>query len=240
MLKFERISPRWTASRGQVIRGTSILRVARKGTGTLVATIDLEAALSAIAAPRLFAGLFLPSFSGLVEAGSHLSGLECHRDQVVENFILTNEEGGRWGRSILTEAPSGTNGPTRVVKGAGRPLDAWPREDRKTIQVQTRCDFECQKTEAVVSQNRMSSTTTPDGRVTVTNLPSGTYTTGHRDLFAEEVPVGIAKQLYDAVGILHYEGSLTLVGEEVPEIVGLGQLLNLTGARPEWASANCP
>ncbi|MBN8247596.1 MAG: hypothetical protein J0L84_09150 [Verrucomicrobia bacterium] len=73
-------------------------------------------------------------------------------------------------------------------------------------------------------------------RATLTNLESGTYTTLESSSPAEDIPVGIAQQLFDAVGTLHFEGSVTLVGEEVSG-PSIGQRLNITGGRPEWANA---
>jgi hypothetical protein len=53
----------------------------------------------------------------------------------------------------------------------------------------------------------------------------------------EGVPDGLAAQLYGAVGVLQYEGSYTVVGEEVGEY-SLGLVLNITGGRTEWESMN--
>lgn len=54
---------------------------------------------------------------------------------------------------------------------------------------------------------------------------------------AEGIPIGLAEQLYGAVSVLQYEGSYTVVGEEVGEYT-LGLVLNINGGRTEWESMN--
>jgi hypothetical protein len=71
-------------------------------------------------------------------------------------------------------------------------------------------------------------------RVTVTNLTSGTYTTTTLLIQGEPVPTGLAQRIYEAVSVLPYEGAVTWVAEECPE-VGFG-LLNLTGGRAAWTT----
>lgn len=72
-------------------------------------------------------------------------------------------------------------------------------------------------------------------RVTLTSLPSGTYSTVEAATPAEDVPTGLAQQLYAAAGELHFEGGVTLTDRECP-VFALGKALNLTGGRAEWAS----
>jgi hypothetical protein len=51
---------------------------------------------------------------------------------------------------------------------------------------------------------------------------------------AEPAPTGLAQALFDAVGILHYDGMLELTEEECSGIGTPGSLVNLTGGRAEW------
>jgi len=51
----------------------------------------------------------------------------------------------------------------------------------------------------------------------------------------EELPVGLAAHLHSGLSILHYEGSHTIIAEDVGDIA-LGSRLNLTGGRGEWTT----
>jgi hypothetical protein len=54
----------------------------------------------------------------------------------------------------------------------------------------------------------------------------------------EPVPVGLAAELWAAISELQYDGAITLAERECnPAAWQPGQLLNLTGGRPEWAAA---
>ena len=54
---------------------------------------------------------------------------------------------------------------------------------------------------------------------------------------SETPPSGLAQALYTALNRAQYAGTLDLVVEEVGDIVvGVGQKLNLTGLRGEWAT----
>jgi len=52
----------------------------------------------------------------------------------------------------------------------------------------------------------------------------------------EAVPAGLAQNFYEALNALHYEGSFAMVEEEISRVVGLGNTLNLSGGRAEWAT----
>jgi len=55
---------------------------------------------------------------------------------------------------------------------------------------------------------------------------------------AEDVPEGVAAAYLAACNVLHYEGDLTLVEEEVTEAIGVGEVLNLADGPEEWEEMN--
>ncbi len=65
---------------------------------------------------------------------------------------------------------------------------------------------------------------------------SGTYTTLTENVAAEPIPLGLARQLYEAMADPQYEGQISLAARECPAWA-LGCVLNVTGGRPEWATA---
>ncbi|MBQ7251032.1 MAG: hypothetical protein IJS32_00335 [Kiritimatiellae bacterium] len=69
--------------------------------------------------------------------------------------------------------------------------------------------------------------------LTLTNCQGGTYSSQTRTT-AEDVPSGLAGEVYAAVGRLHYEGRYVRVGEDPPDLCLPGETLDLTGGRPEW------
>jgi hypothetical protein len=53
----------------------------------------------------------------------------------------------------------------------------------------------------------------------------------------EETPTGLAKYLYESL-TLHQDGSFTLTEQECEELLNIGDSVNLTEGRPEWAAMN--
>lgn len=52
----------------------------------------------------------------------------------------------------------------------------------------------------------------------------------------EETPSGLAQALYEALGVLHFEGSFSLAEEEVSGLAHPGQKLRLVGGSAPWAT----
>lgn len=239
VLKYERINTVDGISWRQVIRDVYPEGGSEKVPGTLVATIDLEGATVSHSSATIVCRPFQPASIDWWKAReATFRDWNVTVTKLSENFVLTNGDGIDMGPLYPDGSTEWEGWTNEVVKGQIAPWMLGPGKLAKTIQVQTRCDFECQKAEAVVSQTKNVVHDKPlTARVTVTNLASGTYTTQDTVIVAEDVPVGLAQQLFEAVGVLHYEGALMLVGEEIPEVVSLGQVLNLSGGRPEWTTA---
>jgi len=75
-------------------------------------------------------------------------------------------------------------------------------------------------------------------RVIGTNAETQVYGRLTSATEAEEVPEGLAQTLYDAVGVLAYDGTVELIEEECTGVAAPGMLLNLSGGRSEWATMN--
>jgi hypothetical protein len=73
-------------------------------------------------------------------------------------------------------------------------------------------------------------------RVTGTNAETQTYSRLTSATEAEPVPAGLAQALFDATGVLQYDGVVELTEQECSGVGAPGALLNLTGGRAEWAS----
>lgn len=69
-----------------------------------------------------------------------------------------------------------------------------------------------------------------------TDAASGDYSQVESLEVGEAAPVGLAQVLYDALSVLEHEGTLTIVRQEVGDAPQMGQCLNLSGWRPEWAT----
>lgn len=73
--------------------------------------------------------------------------------------------------------------------------------------------------------------------VTMTNAQSGNYQFLQSRQGAESVPVGLASDIYDAVGHLYYEGTITFIGDVPPYMsTSIGRRLNLSDGLAAWAS----
>jgi hypothetical protein len=68
-----------------------------------------------------------------------------------------------------------------------------------------------------------------------TSAASGTYNNSQGITYAEPVPVGLAKLLYESVEALQYDGEITITEDECSGIVELGQVLNMS---PNWEDMN--
>lgn len=55
---------------------------------------------------------------------------------------------------------------------------------------------------------------------------------------AEEVPVGLAQAIYNAISVAQFDGSVSLVENEATRRVLIGRVLNLTGSLADWATMN--
>ncbi len=74
---------------------------------------------------------------------------------------------------------------------------------------------------------------------TATNATSGTYTAIESALVGETAPVGLAQFLYDATSVLHWEGSLSVIEEDVGGTApAVGNVLNLTNGNAAWTTMN--
>jgi hypothetical protein len=65
-----------------------------------------------------------------------------------------------------------------------------------------------------------------------------TYTYLNVEEAAEPLPSGLAAEIYAALSVLQYEGTIKNTQIEVPSDIGLGKNLNLTGGATAWASMN--
>lgn len=74
-------------------------------------------------------------------------------------------------------------------------------------------------------------------QVTLTNGSSGTYTISGGSL-GEDVPEGVAEEIYNALATLQYEGQDVRVAAAPVTSVGMANTLNLTGGRSEWTTMN--
>lgn len=74
--------------------------------------------------------------------------------------------------------------------------------------------------------------------VTGTDAISKTYSRIELGSYIEDVPAGVAAALYASISILHYDGSLTIVGADPSFIYRPGQKFNIANGLAAWASMN--
>jgi hypothetical protein len=71
-------------------------------------------------------------------------------------------------------------------------------------------------------------------KITATSLASGVYNSQQSGTPGEAQPIGLAKALYEAASVLHYDGRIVLQQQTCEGTVGLGNVVNLSGGRTEW------
>lgn len=74
--------------------------------------------------------------------------------------------------------------------------------------------------------------------VTGSNYSSQTFSKLSSSTTAETTPVGLAQSFYDARSVIYWEGSFTLIAQEVSPTWRPGMLINLTGGRAAWTTMN--
>jgi len=72
-------------------------------------------------------------------------------------------------------------------------------------------------------------------RMKVTNA-TGTFTKTTFPSIADPAPAGLALDLYTALNLLQYAGSITLRNQECSMVARPGQVLNLTGGHVDWTT----
>ncbi len=75
-------------------------------------------------------------------------------------------------------------------------------------------------------------------KVKLTNLSSGTYQSRPQVNPGEPVPYGLPGYIYAIESIPQYQGSLSVVEEEIGDLCPLGHGLNLSGGLAEWGTMN--
>ena len=73
-------------------------------------------------------------------------------------------------------------------------------------------------------------------RVKLTNVPSGDYSVLQSSSTGEDMPTGLAAALYGSLGVAQFEGSVSFVQSDLSGLVRVGNVLNLSGGRSEWAT----
>jgi hypothetical protein len=73
-------------------------------------------------------------------------------------------------------------------------------------------------------------------RGTVTDATSGDYEAIDFAMEAQPIPSGMAQAIYDALAVLEYEGDVSIVQAEIAGGIHMGNKLNLSNGRTEWAT----
>jgi hypothetical protein len=125
-----------------------------------------------------------------------------------------------------------TNLPNELLEGS---VAEWMGLDAAPLLVQATLQYTGATTDASSAVFDASNQRIVYTRVIGTNAETQTYSRLTSETEAEPAPSGLAQALFDAVGVLHYDGRLELMEEECSGIGAPGSLVNLTGGRTEWA-----
>jgi hypothetical protein len=94
------------------------------------------------------------------------------------------------------------------------------------------------KTLAQFTNGQIPSTYVIYAKMKATSLSSGPFSRLTSTQGSEPVPEGLAELMYNSRSVLHYEGSVELLEQECSGSVTMGNVLNISGGRTEWASMN--
>jgi hypothetical protein len=160
---------------------------------------------------------------------------------VIKALSLTNDPGYGVYRELLPDG--GQVAPWMVLSGGGPVLAA---RTRVLAKIAYQCKFP--------NTNGMDPAGGPftgiDGDIgtkdisvdiMLTNAPIGTntYSAVASQQLPEIAPANLAQYIYEGVGTLVFDGSITFTQVEATQLVGLGNTLNLTGSsQSAWANMN--
>jgi hypothetical protein len=94
----------------------------------------------------------------------------------------------------------------------------------------------CQVVNRYVVYNCVTTELNPTDDTPDPNVKKGTYKHTVESSSGEAIPVGLAQALYNSVNPLQFDGQFVTVAEDVYGKPDMGNLLNLTDGRPEWAN----
>jgi len=123
--------------------------------------------------------------------------------------------------------------PNELLEGS---VAAWMNRNAAPLLVQATLQYSGAETDASSAVFDASNQRVVYTRVIGTNAETQTYSRLTSETEAEAVPEGLAQVLFDAVGVLHYDGTLELTEEECSGVGTPGSLVNLTGGRAEWTT----
>ena len=72
----------------------------------------------------------------------------------------------------------------------------------------------------------------------LTDAETTTYSREITTTAADPYPEGLAQMLYEALSVVHWQGSFVLIEEEVSATIHPGNVLNLTGGLAAWSTMN--
>ena len=132
--------------------------------------------------------------------------------------------------TVTNESGTPVSWPREIIDGA---VPEWRSDDAERVTVAAdvtymRADGNGKRT--LVEDEPMKV------KCTATDLYSKTYVRVTTEDAGEPVPEGLAQSIYDSVSVLHYEGQMSLVSDELVEPGYLGKVINVSGGRAEWAS----
>jgi hypothetical protein len=73
-------------------------------------------------------------------------------------------------------------------------------------------------------------------RVKLTNLSTGAYQSRPQITVPEPVPYGLAGYIYSIESIPQYQGTFTVVEQDITDVCPMGNCLNLSGGLSEWSA----
>lgn len=131
-----------------------------------------------------------------------------------------------------------TDGLRELVKGG---LTEWMIEEdeqlvteQQTVSIEVAYDL----SDAVDPTKKQRLTQKLEASIVATNAQTKTYTVleSSSSTPPEDVPLGLALTLYNALSVLQWEGSIAIQERECGGLVGMGNVINLTGSREEWTA----
>jgi hypothetical protein len=188
--------------------------------GAIVDTISLEGGVISYAYSAIICEAIDTGSLDWWKANNHVIGTDR-----VKNLVIAP-----------TSVLSNTAFPRQLVQGTIAPWMLRNGFDAARDVIQAKASYDLVDEPGTVLEHKND--VYIEVELVATNLTTGTYKTVESETLAEPVPVGLAGYLYAAASVLHYDGAFDLVEDECSGKVGIGSLVNITGARQEYEAMN--
>lgn len=226
VLKFERTHTNNDLAWTEVVVDKAPVDVNERQYGVMISTINLQGQAASTTEAKIETALIAATAEDdAARLAWWKQKVPWLRDQSIAEVEILRP-------GVVRETPEGeTAHPRELIEGQ---VADWMGFESRQETIKAKISFKTLDGQGVVIGSKAEELATVN--LTTTTGTSGTYSSTSVSTEAEVVPIGLAAELYTALSVLHWDGSIKIVRDECDGGITPGMVLNLTGGRAEWAT----